>query len=266
MIFILLPAYNEKSSIIPLISGLRKTIRKTKEQYRIVIVNDGSIDSTKKFIEKIKGKDIHVLNHKINRGLGETIRDGLEYISSRARDNDIIIRLDCDVTHEPKYIPLLVKKINRGADIVICSRFQKGGGSRGVSRYRNSISQCANVILKILFPIRGVREYSCGYRAYRASLIKKAIEIYGNDFISLKGLGFTCTVEKIIKLRELTTAKKIQEIPFVLRYDKKEGPSKMLSSITTLGYFALILKSIYPWGKVAKERQKKIAYYRKFKK
>ena len=94
--------------------------------------------------------------------------------------------------------------------------------------------------------MRGVREYSCGYRAYSASIIKNAISTYGNSFIQLKGLGFTCTLEKLVKLHMLGA--RISEVPFVLRYDKKVGSSKMIGSITTLGYVIMVILNYWPWG------------------
>ena len=72
--------------------------------------------------------------------------------------------------------------------------------------------------MKIFFLIRGVREYSCGYRAYSASIIK-AISVYGNSFIQLRGLGFTCTLEKLVKLHMIGA--RFSEVPFVLRMIKK---------------------------------------------
>src|ERR1019366_10362422 len=84
------------------------------------------------------------------------------------------------------------------------------------------------------------------YRAYRASLIKDAIGVYGNDFIQLKGLGFTCTLEKLVKLKLLGA--RFAEAPFVLRYDQKVSESKMVSSITTLGYLVMTIMYHWPWG------------------
>jgi dolichol-phosphate mannosyltransferase len=100
--------------------------------------------------------------------------------------------------------------------------------------------------MKVLFPIRGIREYSCGYRAYRAEIIQKAIQVYGNGFIQLKGLGFTCTLEKLIKLKIIGA--EFAEVPFVLRYDKKMSESKMVGSITMLGYMVMAVCYHWPWG------------------
>ena len=110
--------------------------------------------------------------------------------------------------------------------------------------------------MKIFFPIKGVWDYSNGFRAYRAALIKKIIDIFKNDFIELKGLGFTGTAEKLIKLRMFGA--RIEEIPFELKYDLKQSESKMFSRITIVGYLILIIKYIYPWGRIIKERLKMI--------
>ncbi len=73
-------------------------------------------------------------------------------------------------------------------------------------------------------------------------------------------MGFTCTVEKLLKFRMMGA--RFAEIPFVLRYDQKRSSSKMLSSVTTLGYGVLILKYIYPWGEQGQRWQREIATLR----
>ena len=93
--------------------------------------------------------------------------------------------------------------------------------------------------MKAFFPIRGVRDYSCGFRAYRASAIQAAVRFFGNDFIQLKGLGFSCTLEKLIKLKILGA--KFAEVPFVHRYDRKQSSSKMVSSVTSMGYLVMVV-------------------------
>jgi len=251
-VWIVLPVFNEAEALPALIADISRGMEGHDLMYRILVVDDGSSDSTPEVLRVLAEEyPLEIIKHSMNRGLGETIRDGFEAAADRCRPDDVIVRLDADGTHEPGYIPHLVSRIEEGFDIVIASRFRRGGGQIGVSRYRALISRCANLVLKVFFPIRGVWEYTCGFRAYRASLIQDAILVFGNYFIDLKGLGFTCTAEKLIKLRMLTRS--ISEVPFVLRYDWKQGPSKMLSGVTTLGYLVLILKNIRPWGRIAKQ-------------
>jgi dolichol-phosphate mannosyltransferase len=264
MILILLPAYNEAPCIGTLLSKIKTVMETYGFDYRVLVVNDGSNDGTLAVVQKYASHmPVEVINHSINRGLWETVRDGFEWAAEHCKPDDIIIRMDADDTHDPKYIPAMIAKINEGYDVVIASRFQPGGGAIGLDAYRTFVSRCANLVMKLFFPIKGVWEYSCGYRAYRAELVQDAIRIFGNAFIDLKGVGFTCTLEKLIKFRMMGA--RFTEVPFVLRYDQKLSQSKMLSSITTLGYFVLILKYIYPWGETGKRWQRMIRELREQK-
>jgi dolichol-phosphate mannosyltransferase len=154
--------------------------------------------------------------------------------------------MDCDDTHDPRYILEMVGKLAAGYEVVIASRYAPGGGQIGVNWYRRTISRCANLLMKTCFPMPGIWEYTSGFRAYRVALIQDAIAIFGNQFIDLKGMGFTGTVEKLIKSRMMGA--RVTEHGFVLRYDQKSGPSKVLTSLTTLGYLVLIAKYIVAWG------------------
>jgi len=247
MIWILLPAFNEEQSLASLLPSIQRACQSIDQGYRVVVVNDGSVDGTedqlKIFAEKMP---LTVLSHPLNRGLGETERDGFEYIARECRPDDVIIRLDCDDTHEPEYIGGLVEKINQGYDVVNTSRFLPGGGQVGLNPYRSLISYLANIFMKVIFWIPGMRDCSCGFRAYRARVIQDAVAIFGNGFIQLKGLGFTSTLEIAVKLRLLGC--RFGEIPFILRYDKKISSSKMVSSITTLGYMTMAILYHWPLG------------------
>jgi dolichol-phosphate mannosyltransferase len=248
MIYILLPAYNEEVSLEYLLPKIDNSFKNDiKKDYHMIVCNDGSTDDTLKEFKRFqKSMPITIVNHEINRGLGETSRDLFEKAAELSNDDDVIIRMDCDDTHEPEFIPGLLAKIEEGYDVVIASRFVEGGGQEGLDSYRATISKLANLFMKFFFPIPGLKEYSSGFRAYRASTIKHAIRLFGNDFIQLKGLGFTVTLEKVVKLKILGA--KFGEAPFILRYQQKRSDSKMVSSITTFGYMALALLYHWPFG------------------
>jgi dolichol-phosphate mannosyltransferase len=244
VLWVLLPAFNEEASLPRLLPKIAQALGGRNMAYRIVVVDDGSRDGTARELAHFRDElPLDVLTHPINRGLGETERDGFEYIAARADRNDIVVRMDCDDTHGPEYIFPLVAKIEEGYDVVNTSRFQPGGGQRGVDGYRATISLAANVFMRVMFSIKGTRDYSCGYRAYRVSVLQDAIRIFGNRFIQLRGLGFTSTLETIVKLNLLGC--RFAEVPFVLRYDQKASPSKMVSSTTTFGY--LVMAVLYHW-------------------
>jgi dolichol-phosphate mannosyltransferase len=258
MIYILLPAYNEEKALEPLIAKIQTAMDNMRSAYTVVVVNDGSHDDSDRILAKLRERyPIEVITHKYNRGLGETARDGFEYVAEVGSPDDVVVRMDCDDTHDPNYIPTMVEKLKEGYEAVIASRYAPGGGQIGVDWYRRAISRIANLLMKIVFPIPGVWEYTCGYRAYRVSLIQDALEIFGNRFIDLKGMGFTGTVEKMIKCKMMGA--RVAEVGFVLRYDQKMSTSKVVTSITTLGYLMLIAKYVVFWGDLGQQWKRMIA-------
>jgi len=245
MIWVFIPAFNEENGILTLLEKVTAGLQGW--DYKVVVVDDGSSDKTPLLLREVSHKyPLQVVTHPINRGLGETERDGFEYIAAHSKHDDIIVRVEGDNTHEPEYILDLIAKINQGYDVVNTSRFRPGGGQLGLDFQRKFISRCANLFMQTVFNIKGVRDYSCGFRAYRASVIQDAIALYGNNFIQLKGVGFTSTLEILVKLKLLGC--KFAEVPFVLRYDLKQGKSKMVGSITTVGYLLLGLFYHWPFG------------------
>lgn len=247
MIWIVLPAYNEEQALPKLLPKLDAALRKHGQAYRLVVVNDGSSDATPDILEKFTATfPLDVVTHPINRGLGETERDGFEFVAARCEAGDVIVRVEGDDTHDPDYIFVLLQKLASGFDVVNTSRFQPGGAQLGVDAYRAFISRCANLFMKTMFPIPGLRDFSCGFRAYRARVIMDAVRIFGDDFVQLRGMGFTSTLEMVVKLHLLGC--RFAEVPFVLRYDLKESGSKMVGSITTLGYFLMALLYHWPFG------------------
>lgn len=242
-VWVLLPAFNEADSLPRLLPKI-ETLLQHGLRARVVVVDDGSRDETPNVLRAYAGPlPLDVITHAINRGLGETERDGFEFLAAAAHDDDYIVRLDCDDTHEPEYVRAIVKKLAEGYDVVSASRFRPGGGQVGVDRYRATISLLANLFMGLVFRIPGLRDCSCGFRGYRASAVKQAVATFGNNFIQLKGLGFTSTLEVIVKLRLLGC--RFAEVPFTLRYDQKISSSKMIASVTSLGY--LIMAVLYHW-------------------
>lgn len=247
MIWIVLPAYNEEQALPKLLPKLAAVLGKSGQPYRLVVVDDGSSDRTPQILDGFRSTlPLDVVTHPINRGLGETERDGFEFVAARCLDDDIIVRVEGDDTHDPEYIFVLLQKLASGFDVVNTSRFQPGGAQLGVDAYREFISRCANLFMKTVFAIPALRDFSCGFRAYRARVIKDAIRVFGDDFVQLRGMGFTSTLEMVVKLSLLGC--RFAEVPFVLRYDRKEGGSKMVGSITTLGYLLMALLYHWPFG------------------
>ncbi len=223
-VIVALPAFNEEESLPELLERLGEAFADSELPYEIVIVNDGSKDATASIIQQFALQmPVHLVNHAVNQGLGTTIRDALREAMERADERDIIVTMDADNTHPPGLIPRMVQMIHEGCDVVIASRFEHGATVKGVPFNRHLLSLGARVLFTLMFPTRGVRDYTSGYRAYRVSVVRQAFQTYGDDFVG--ETGFSCMADILLKLRRLGCV--FGEAPLRLRYDLKGGESKM---------------------------------------
>jgi dolichol-phosphate mannosyltransferase len=223
-VHIVLPAYNEAESIGSLLTSIRDTMDEHPMDYRVVIVDDGSRDRTADIVEEFaRTMPILLLRHEVNQGLGATIRDGIVAATESAGEHDIIVTMDADDTHTPGLIPQMTGLIHEGYDVVVASRFQRGSRVYGVPPLRRLMTRGASVLMRLVFPTRGIRDYTCGYRAYRVTALRAAFARYGDRLFTQQ--GFQCMVDLLLRLRGLDLV--FGEVPFVLRYDRKAGVSKM---------------------------------------
>jgi len=224
MIAIVLPAYNEEGSILFLIEHIRKIAAKyLPEGIAIIVVDDGSADNTVACVQALAGSDLVLLQHPINRGLGEAIKTGMLHAINLSPKVDVVITMDSDNTHTPGLLKRMILAVEEGSDVVIASRYQPGARVVGVSRYRQLLSLGMSWMFRLLLPVPGVKDYSCGYRAYRAELLRSAFQKWDDQFISQS--GFSCMVDILLKLNHLNAI--MTEVPMILRYDYKKGKSKM---------------------------------------
>jgi dolichol-phosphate mannosyltransferase len=236
-LFVVLPAYNEAACISELCKNIAAALANKAYSYRIVIVDDGSADNTLQIARAIeRDLPITVFAHPKNLGLGATIRDCILRSMELASSEDIIISMDADNTHPPGVIPALAAAITAGNDVVIASRFRKGAEVHGVPLLRRLLSDMASLIFRLLLPIPGVRDYTCGFRAYRASAIRKAMDHWQDRLFTEK--GFQCMADILLKMRVLGL--RFSEIPFTLRYDKKQGVTKM-KVLKTIGMTLMLV-------------------------
>lgn len=225
--YLLLPAYNEELALGELLPKALAVL--PAEQ--IILVDDGSTDRT---ADVAQSYGVTLLRHEQNRGLAGAIRTLFTTAARITTGNDVIVTMDSDNTMDPTQIPDMLRAIEAGADIVIASRFVGGGSERGVPPIRRLYSRGTRLLFQSQFPIRGVRDYTCGYRAYRASLLQTYLSDYPQLFESR---GFTAQTEMLFNLSRYHPT--VQEIPLDLRYDLKGGASKMNVLKTIREYLVL---------------------------
>lgn len=227
LVILALPAFNEAENLPPLLHAARRVFAESGLDHRMLVVNDGSTDGTGDVLDALaaEGLPVERIDHPRNRGLGAAIRTAIhEALARSEHPDDIIVNMDADDTHDPAYIPGMVAKIrDEGHDIVIASRFRDGSREVGVPLGRRILSRGARVLFQVFLRLPEVRDYTCGYRAYRASVLRRAVDKYGERLITRE--GFACTDELLVHLSTVT--RRVTEVPFVLRYDKKRGRSKL---------------------------------------
>jgi len=222
---VLLPAFDEARNLPPLLADFRETFARWPggaPDWRVIVVDDGSRDDTARVATSVEGVPVTLLEHGVNRGLGAAMRTGIEHVLATCEDDDLLVTMDADHTHPPELLPGMVALAVDGADLVIASRYRKGAEIHGLVWWRKAISDAASLVFRAVFPC-GARDYTCGYRVYRVGLLRWGARRYGPHFLNQR--GFSVMVDLLLKLRR--RARRIAEVPMILRYDRKQGASKM---------------------------------------
>ena len=234
-----IPAYNEAASIEDLLARIGDVSREQGWYCEIVVVDDGSSDGTGDLARASASSctPVVVLRNEPNQGLGRTIRRALREAADRSAPGDVIVTLDADLTQDPCYVPSMLAKLDEGYDVVIASRYRPGSAVEGLSTFRRFLSYGASALVLLLRPVRGVRDYSCGFRVYRSAIVREGFDRYGDDFVSEAGFG--CMVEIAERLRPHAS---FAEVPFVLHYGAKRKESAIKVVPTIGAYFRVIGK------------------------
>ena len=233
-----MPAYNEDKNLQELLARLYRVQLSASLNLEIFVVNDGSTDQTAAILNRAqKAGRIKYLSHLHNSGLGSALQSIFDYAQGFA-DEDVLVTLDADNTQGPEIIPELVKRLKtEKLDLVVASRFTPGGKEIGLSPLRKLYSRGAMLFFKLFFPIKGVRDYSCGYRAYNLGYLKRALKLYEDKLITDN--SFSCSAEIMARFQRIGI--QAREYPLTLEYNLKKGQSKMNVVKTIAGYFRLLV-------------------------
>jgi len=238
-VFLVLPAFNEEGNLALVLDACARAIESTGRLLRVVLVDDGSTDGTAMIAKAWSSRlPLDLIVHEVNQGLGTTIHDGLKRAAELAEPGDAIVTMDADNTQPASLIPRMLEAIETGNDLVIASRFRPGAQVVGLSTFRRGLTIVSSLLYRTILPIPGVRDYTCGFRIYRASLLKKAFSVYNGRFVT--ETGFACMAEILVKMRPLAPV--VHEVPMILRYDLKKGASKMPVAGTVRRSLNLLLR------------------------
>ena len=228
-VYLGLPAFNEELAIAPLFERIRVARVDLvnsgfASDLKVLVYDDGSTDNTADQVRKQShGLEVYLLSPKGNGGLGVALRGLFTQFLDQAQSQDLLVVMDTDDTHDPEQIrELLISMDQHALDVVIASRYRKGAQTTGVPGYRQVLSLVFAGLVKVALPIRGVLDYSCGYRVYTYEALS---HISTGSGFPLQEAGFASMPEVLVRLRggSLTFG----EIPLRLSYDRRLTISKM---------------------------------------
>ena len=237
----MMPAYNEERDLPLLLQRIDKALSGWSD-YRVLIVDDGSVDATADIVRDAgKRMPVELIQHQRNQGLGAAMRTGLRAASAGDR---LVVTLDADNSQDPELIHAMVDRQRRDdLDVVIASRFQPGSQEIGVPPHRKFLSHLSSAGIRWLVRYPGARDYTCGFRLYRPETIRRLIGVFGEDGF-LRENGFSCMLELLLNFKAIDA--KVGEVPLQLRYDMKAGPSKMRILRTMWRYTVTMTRGLMP--------------------
>jgi dolichol-phosphate mannosyltransferase len=216
-VFVSVPTFREAENIEELLRRLRAAVPDAD----ILVIDDSSPDGTAELAEKVGSElgHIEVLRRPGKSGLGSAYRAG--HAIGIARGYDVMVQIDADLSHQPEALPGMLASVDDGADLAIGSRYVEGGAIPHWPVYRLALSRwgCAYAAWALG---TGVADSTAGYRAYRASALKRM------HFEATQANGYTFQIEMTYRL--VRVGGHVTEVPITFT-DRVRGTSKMSGRI-----------------------------------
>ncbi len=219
---IVIPTYNESSTVEKLIHAISDTVRPIQGWvFDILVVDSDSPDGTGKIIQKIakSEKNVHLLSTR-KEGLGKAYVEGFTY-ALKNFEPDVLFEMDADFSHDPAHIPAFAAAIDNGSDFVIGSRYSKGGSipkDWGIDR--KIFSVLGNLIIRFGFMKLSISDWTSGYRAIKSNLVRECL-----TYID-KYSGYVFQIA--ILDRAIKNHARVSEVPIHF-LDREHGVSKINS-------------------------------------
>lgn len=226
---VVLPTYNERENLAAMVGEIRGQL----PQATIWIIDDNSPDGTGDLADTLAGRDecVEVIHRPAKLGLGTA------YIGAFQRalreGYDAVIQMDADFSHDPKYLPQLLAGL-RDVDLVIGSRYTRGGGTLHWALPRRIISKGGNMVARVGLGLK-TRDATGGFRAFRASTLR---QLHLED-LGLRGYGFQIEIVYQVERRALS----IREIPIIF-VERAAGSSKMSKEIAFEAFLHILRRRL----------------------
>lgn len=215
-VLIIIPTYNERTNIEILLEQIFKL---AIPNLKALVVDDNSPDGTGDLLENLKSRyPIEVMHRPKKMGLGTAYQSAFKKILAWKREKcpSFIVHMDADLSHDPKAIPIMLQKI-KDCDLVLGSRYTKGGKINNWSLWRRLLSRFANFYARTVLRLP-YRDLTSGYKCYRLETIKNL------DLEHISSLGYNFLVETTYMAHN--NGAKIIEVPITF-VERKRGSSKL---------------------------------------
>ncbi len=222
--FIILPTYNEKENICPLIEEIFALL----PDIHILVVDDNSPDGTAAAVEEIMVQypNLSFLKRPEKNGLGGAYIAGFKKLLVN-QEVDKVIMMDADFSHSPKYLPQMITE-SENYDLVIGSRYIKGGGIAKWELWRKILSSGGNFYVRTLLG-RHIHDWTGGFNCIKADYLRK-VDL---DKIDLSGYAFIMGFKHFL----IKAGASAKEIPIIFEA-RRGGESKLSHHIISEGIIA----------------------------
>lgn len=227
---IILPTYNESENIENLILA----IEDLNIDLNILVIDDSSPDGTSEIVRRLQKRfsNIMLIVRQCKMGLGTAIREGLKFLMSLTDKPKYIVTMDADFSHDPGDVPRLFERAKEGYDIVVGSRYMKGGKITGWSSSRRITSKMANKMARATIRLP-ISDFTSGFRCYSMDYVQKALP-------NLQSKTFEIQIETLKQAKLLNM--KVAEIPITF-INRRRGKSK-LSTREIIDFSIFIMKTL----------------------
>jgi dolichol-phosphate mannosyltransferase len=208
-----IPTYNERDNV----SAIARAVVAADPRVDVLIVDDNSPDGTGQLAERLSVIEprIHVLHRPSKQGLGRAYLHAFEWALQRGYQ--YVLEMDADFSHDPRYIPKFLNATERGADLVLGSRYVSGGGTLNWGFFRKLVSRGGSLYARRVLGIR-VRDLTGGFKCFRRQVLESI------NLPAVRSTGYAFQIE--LTYRALRKGFKVVEIPIVFE-DRRVGQSKM---------------------------------------
>ena len=233
---VVVPTYQEAPNVARFLAAVRASVPDTE----ILVVDDNSPDGTGELAEKAGAElgRVTVLHRPGKEGLGVAYRHGFAWALSEGFD--VVVQMDCDFSHDPAVIPVLMAALDDGADCAIGSRYVPGGSTPNWPVYRRLLSRWGNKYTAAMLQL-GINDATGGFRAYRADTLR----VIHVETTRSNGYAFMSELAHRMVASGLT----LVEIPITF-VDRAFGTSKMSVRIMTES-----MAMVTGWGTRARIRR-----------